>query len=147
MLPLNFCITNNLCLLALRYVDLQRNKYEKFRIKNCVYISFEPQQTFWTSAILLCSFAFIHSLPTLHLLLKQFSCLTVLSKSCSFWNPSKSSWSPGSPLQQITLILLLLSSTVALAFHDYIANSVTGNAKTFLDPIQHLATYQCVRLP
>lgn len=146
MLSLNFCITKNLCLFTLQCVDLQRNKYKILRIRNCVCISFKQQQIFWTSAIL-CSFTFTHSLCTLHLLLKQFSCLTVLSKSCSFWNPGNSSWSPGNPLQQITLMPLFLNSAVALAFHDYIAICITGNSKTFLDPLQYLATYQCVRLP
>lgn len=118
------------------------------RIKNCVYIRFKPKQTFWTPAILLCSFVFTSSLPHLAALAK-----IVLLSRCSFQislilevqvnhSPQgapfdKPHWHPFSGTQ-----LLYWSSSTILQ-----TPGITGNAKTFLDFIHSLANYQCVRFP
>lgn len=97
-------------MLTAQYVDLQRNKYEIFRIKNYIYIRLKTTQTLYTPAIPLCSFAFTpSSLPCV-------SCQNVFLSLCSFQILLilQTQANLQSPLQQITLISLLINLTLLI---------------------------------
>lgn len=107
MLPLNFNIAKHFYLLMVQCVYLQRNKYEVFRIKNCIYIRLKSTHSCHPS-LLLCLYSLS---PHLYLLPKR-SRLSALSKSCSFCKLKQIFIFPGSPLLQITQISLLFNSAV-----------------------------------